>query len=854
MDATQLLEPVLSGGIRLTNFFNGRVLTAEDLRTDQHANRAQHRQLAAAVGEGVVHGFEVADAGPQGSAPVLRIQPGLAFNRDGDAVALSRAVELRLVTEAEAAAPEAGLFAVCQPVRDPLELTNVGLYVLTASPASGLSDERAPLVEPGGDGAAGACASRWALEGVRFAAVPLPLAAADGTPTPLALELAGLADDVDEDVDLVLRGGSSDTAALRVRLGRRLSRLRSGAAYLCFGADRLPALRRAPFPAATGFPDPRYGTLDAMREEGKLASCEVPLVLFHLTRRGVEWVDAWAVRRPVHPSLTAGALSPLPGERALAEALAMVLQFQQQLRELRESSLTQTALAAVEADEYFRFLPPLGMVPILGYGATRGLNLPVFFGTLAATQPAPLEGEQLPVLGAAALLQAPIDLSQPHALQLFRLTAAGASGRPPWVAFTRRGPRAVPEHDGVAQTLRDAWTVYRSLARRGVHQPMEAAGAGARIAIAAAVQDVLSEAARGAAAAAAGLLDRAGALAAYQALHDLQDELADLFRALDATLAGHQARQEFATVVGAYLATSIPGGGPGLQPALAAGSLFAAVRAQDAINNYVGSQGDTVAIGFISIRHTGSPQGAVLVPGSSTPFTHDFEVTNSTDRTVRIVVEADIAPDGSPPAGDWAGRVTVPRAGASTLGILVASGQSDTVAVSILPPSDAAAGEQVELRVEARVPAPNNQRAYATLNLQIGEEPGEPVTRTLAFPNVVGPPSFINLLALAAGQSVTFAWDIEYNATEEPLVDTFQFEIVPETPQGGWGVQIAGAQPGALNRGVLLTAGAQPSAHRTSVTFTAPTASGSTFTFHARVSSTRLNVAADSAPATLGRA
>jgi hypothetical protein len=33
VDVAQLLEPVLTGGIKDTYFFNGRILTADDLRT-----------------------------------------------------------------------------------------------------------------------------------------------------------------------------------------------------------------------------------------------------------------------------------------------------------------------------------------------------------------------------------------------------------------------------------------------------------------------------------------------------------------------------------------------------------------------------------------------------------------------------------------------------------------------------------------------------------------------------------------------------------------------------------------------------------------------------------------------------
>ena len=63
--AANLLTPILNTDIRNTHFFNGRVLTAEDLSQEQEANRRQHWLLGQALGEGVVHGLEVrrAEAG-----------------------------------------------------------------------------------------------------------------------------------------------------------------------------------------------------------------------------------------------------------------------------------------------------------------------------------------------------------------------------------------------------------------------------------------------------------------------------------------------------------------------------------------------------------------------------------------------------------------------------------------------------------------------------------------------------------------------------------------------------------------------------------------------------------------------
>ena len=65
-----------SGGIRSVNFFNGRLLTGEDLSREQDANELARLRLGRAVGSGVAYGLEVAQA-PTGSTterPIVTIE------------------------------------------------------------------------------------------------------------------------------------------------------------------------------------------------------------------------------------------------------------------------------------------------------------------------------------------------------------------------------------------------------------------------------------------------------------------------------------------------------------------------------------------------------------------------------------------------------------------------------------------------------------------------------------------------------------------------------------------------------------------------------------------------------------
>ncbi|HEV2764879.1 MAG TPA: hypothetical protein VGV38_17995, partial [Pyrinomonadaceae bacterium] len=129
MSAIKLEEPVLDELTKSTNFFNGRLLTATDLKTDQQANRQGRRRLGRAVGEGVVSGLEVTEvtASP-GKAPVLEVSPGLALNRSGQTLALTSKARVELARQISDAPLDAGLFAECGAATSTTNLAD-GVYL-----------------------------------------------------------------------------------------------------------------------------------------------------------------------------------------------------------------------------------------------------------------------------------------------------------------------------------------------------------------------------------------------------------------------------------------------------------------------------------------------------------------------------------------------------------------------------------------------------------------------------------------------------------------------------------------------------------------------------------------------------
>lgn len=352
MVVAKTLETILDDGIADAHFFNGRMLTAEALRTMRDANRLQHRQLAAAIGEGVAHGLRVShkkEPSPPIEAsegPRLSITPGLAFNRLGEAIALRQPVDLKLASTKDDVSVEAGLFAECQP---PSAFTNFGIYLLTIMPASGFSGF-APMVEIGG-GVGTGCGRAFTVEGAKFRVFELPLTGLDATP--LQAELTPQLQVIGEQIVKFSNEGASTVT-------KEMFRYRSSIAHYLLGSDIRIARSIDPFGAGA---DPQPGPIEMLRQEPQaLLDCEVPLAILHWSRRGIEFVDEWAVRRmPAAPS-PAGAVASLVAERRRGEALACILQFQRQLEDIMDAR-TAPQLLNVRATDYFRYLPSAGLVP-----------------------------------------------------------------------------------------------------------------------------------------------------------------------------------------------------------------------------------------------------------------------------------------------------------------------------------------------------------------------------------------------------------------------------------------------------------------------------------------------------------
>ena len=394
--STQLLEPVLTGGIRNTNFFNGRLLTAEALSAEQSANRQQHQQLGQASGSGSVRGLDISLIS-QGPQPVVRVGAGLAFNSLGQALALTQDTDVALTADLPTTITSAGLFAPCTPPDTVPIGSNAGVYILVMAPASRYSTERAPLHGFADNGRINGCGLRDTIEGVQFRLVFVDVtdaAMVGSTLSPLLVALLN----------------NNNPAAL--------SRLRNLLAYACLGtveAAHLPTELYRYLQANA--PQPQYGVLDRLLAKGALTECDIPIGLVYWTGSGVQFVDRWSVCRSLTPM--PNTLNRLFGQRRQAEGEAAFRQFQAHIAYLTRAGVPQNQLTPVSAANYFHYLPAAGIIPLVATGSTRGFNADNFFNGLITRAPVTIEGDRVPPLLQKSFSYDPIDLDEAEFLWLY---------------------------------------------------------------------------------------------------------------------------------------------------------------------------------------------------------------------------------------------------------------------------------------------------------------------------------------------------------------------------------------------------------------------------------------------------
>lgn len=402
MSSQQLLDPIIEGGIHSTNFFNGRRLTAEDLVREKKANRQHERLLGQAIGEGVVYGLDVGLPGRQVTGgTTLEIQKGLAINRNGDALYLPDTIKLSLVPPSEEEKIIKADFTDCKVVYPKEYPSNTGIYVLLIRPATDLSGS-APMSSIPDGGSIIGCGKSDLVEGVQFRVVKMDLKGPafgglnESTKTKL-LEVSAKTDD------------------------ESVSMFKNIVAHACFGTQEIKKIIEDPF---GGNDFSYYGAIDRLRSldedsKYKITEFDVPLSILRWTQEKIQFVDMWSVRRRQYELIPSAKWPTLVSPRRMAEAEAMFFQFQEHVESLIQPGITQSALRSIKAEDYFHYLPPVGVLPLTTAQWPRGFDYLKLFLNLTYRDPVFIEGAKVDPLIRDSLACPPIDPAKKELIWLY---------------------------------------------------------------------------------------------------------------------------------------------------------------------------------------------------------------------------------------------------------------------------------------------------------------------------------------------------------------------------------------------------------------------------------------------------
>lgn len=368
----KLQEPITNGSLKVTNFFNGRLITGADLTREQTARAEADRRLGMAIGSGIVEGLTVEKASLLGKS-MVKVSAGLAVNLCGQTLYLKQEETIDLQQRFSAVESASKLFVPCQNQPQTGEyVASHRLYLLVLSPAE-ITEGSAPT--SGLNNAFASCNRDLILETVQFRLLPIdPFLSIPSIPT-------------DET-------------------------LRNYVAYKFFGIDEMKSFYKNPL----GFSLESYGLIDKMRKSS-LSKNDVPLAVINWTATGIKFVDIWAVRRSLdRPNLTENRLEFL-NERRVFETKSMMSQFANQIEDIEAE---RGNLQNIEATDYFNYLPPAGLLPIDEVsGSSSGFDVDKFFGAKRSKEIYTIDGDVLRVLLNQASLHEPIEMKTTDKIQLY---------------------------------------------------------------------------------------------------------------------------------------------------------------------------------------------------------------------------------------------------------------------------------------------------------------------------------------------------------------------------------------------------------------------------------------------------
>lgn len=157
-----LNDLIAAQGAARTAFFNGRLLSAEDLQREQALRAQGDARLARAIGCGIVKGLQV---GFTTGGARLQVSEGMGITPSGEVIEVGN---LDVTLTATGGSTRSGGFALCQGALTDLRAPGEGLYLLVLTPAWRPSGRASTLL-----GEVGACNRNVELPSVRMRLVPI---------------------------------------------------------------------------------------------------------------------------------------------------------------------------------------------------------------------------------------------------------------------------------------------------------------------------------------------------------------------------------------------------------------------------------------------------------------------------------------------------------------------------------------------------------------------------------------------------------------------------------------------------------------------------------------------------------
>lgn len=404
MSFKSLLEPIIESGIKNTNYFEGRLLSGKDLTEQEAANRRHRQQLGLTMGHGVVNGLNVSveSNGAEGSDPVVRVEKGMAITLEGDVVELPlNYIDLKLSRSFEGLDASLTGFKSCSPLpSEKLVPSGAGLYILVMSPANAY-EEYAPKSGLQKKGIAHNCGRAYLVEGVKFRLVKF-----DPTLMPNISEAtrSQLSDEL-----------LSTTNPVTLSDIENLSLMRNLVAHVCFGTDGV--MESATDPTFLNNPKTAVG-LDALvgLDEG-FDSCDTPLAMIYWNLEGIAFVDNWAVKRKASQRDIVAYSIPSFTRHSYSRSDESRLQFQDHIKFLQDEIAD---LSEFNVIDYFRYLPPVGYIPVDIVNTGSGFTEKEFFDDLSIRKSVFIEASGLVPVTQVAMTYWPIDLESEEFMWLYR--------------------------------------------------------------------------------------------------------------------------------------------------------------------------------------------------------------------------------------------------------------------------------------------------------------------------------------------------------------------------------------------------------------------------------------------------